>query len=90
MATSLLARNPLRRLSVALKLRGPGALSEPIQTTPDGPSISKFLADVKRSFLHDVKEDAANAANHWTVVMGNEAGGLSLLLLLLLCLQDGA
>jgi len=88
MATRGTIRNPLRRLSIALKLRGPGAVSEPIQTTPVGPSISKFLTDVKTSFLNDVKEDAAKAAKNWTVVMGNEAGGLSLLTLY--WPQDGA
>ncbi len=67
-----MTRNPLRRLSVVLKLKE--AYPEPVQTTPDGPSISKFLAAAKTSFLKDVKE---GAADHWTVVMGNEAGGLS-------------
>ena len=70
-----MTKNPLRRLSVVLKLRE--AYSEPVQTTPDGPSISKFLTAAKTSFLKDVKEDATKAADHWTVVMGNEAGGLS-------------
>jgi len=71
-----MTRNPLRRLSVVLKLKE--AYSEPVQTIPDGPSLSKFLTAAKTSFLKDVKDDATRASDHWTVVMGNEAGGPSL------------
>jgi exopolyphosphatase len=67
--------SPLRRLSVALKLRQAFDPPQPV-TSADAPSISQFLRAAKDSFLKDVKEDPAKAAGQWTVVMGNEAGDL--------------
>ena len=66
--------SPLRRLSVALKLRQAFDPPQPVASA-DAPSISQFLRAAKESFLRDVKEDPAKAAGQWTVVMGNEAGG---------------
>ena len=67
-------RNPLRRLSVALRLTEAYEPSAPVSPA-DGPSISKFLNGQKLKWLNDVKEDPSKAAETWTVVMGNEAGG---------------
>ena len=38
-------------------------------------SLSEYLANVKDSYLKDIKEDPKKGAG-WTVVMGNEAGGM--------------
>jgi len=70
----MIKNSPLRRLSVALKLREAFEPPQPVRSA-DAPSISKFLNAAKESFLKDVKEDPAKAAGHWTVVMGNEAAG---------------
>ncbi|KAF8902587.1 hypothetical protein CPB84DRAFT_1814892 [Gymnopilus junonius] len=70
-------RNPLRRLSVALRLTEayqPAVQAPPTPTTAT--SINLFLNSSKANFLKDVKEDPAKAAETWTVVMGNEAGDL--------------
>ena len=68
-------KNPLRRLSVVWRLK---EAFEPTPTSPapDIPTISKFLSISKTNFLRDVKEDPVKSAKEWTVVMGNEAGGM--------------
>ncbi|KDR77210.1 hypothetical protein GALMADRAFT_139222 [Galerina marginata CBS 339.88] len=76
-------QSPLRRLSVALGLT---EAYKPADGTPTSPtpgnagaataSLSAFLSSAKESFLKDVQEDRAKAAEKWTVVMGNEAGDL--------------
>lgn len=71
-------RNPLRRLSVALRLTEAYQPSGQAPPTPtSSTSLSTFLRNAKSNFLKDVKEDPAKAAEAWTVVMGNEAGGMS-------------
>jgi hypothetical protein len=66
---------PLRRLSVVLRLSE--AYSP--QVLPPAPSsrspLSTYLANVKDSYLKDIKEDPKKGTA-WTVVMGNEAGGM--------------
>jgi len=37
--------------------------------------LSKLLSDLKEKYLGDVRE-ANGKASEWTVVMGNEAGGM--------------
>jgi hypothetical protein len=73
-----MTKNPLRRLSVVWRLK---EAFEPNHAAPltDGPTLSKFLAASKTSFLADLEADPAKVAREWTVVMGNEAGGTSLL-----------
>ena len=66
--------SPLRRLSVVLRL---SEAYPPTQILPPTPStrssLSAYLANVKDSYLKDVKEDKGA---RWTVVMGNEVGGM--------------
>jgi hypothetical protein len=71
----MVRKNPLRRLSVVLGLKEAYEPS-PSSSAADGPTISKFLSVSKNNFLRDVKEDPTKAAKEWTVVMGNEAGGM--------------
>lgn len=47
--------------------------SHTTMATPLPATLSQFLVDNKRRFLEDLKKDAG--AN-WTIVMGNEAGGV--------------
>jgi len=67
-------KNPLRRLSVALRLSKAYQPAESSTTPTTSTSLSLFLNHSKAAFLKDVKEDRAKAAG-WTMVMGNEAGG---------------
>jgi hypothetical protein len=76
-AFSAMPKNPLRRLSVALRLTEAYQPAETASTPTT--SLSLFLSNSKAAFLKDVKEDRAKAAG-WTVVMGNEAGGTFFLL----------
>ena len=69
-------KNPLRRLSVALRLSEAYQPPQVANTILNEASLSTFLSSAKASYLKDLKEDAAKGAN-WTVVMGNEAGGTS-------------
>lgn len=69
--------NPLRRLSVALRLAEAYQPAQ-IPTTPSS-TLSVYLANAKDKFLKDIKEDPKKGAG-WTVVMGNEAGGMTVLL----------
>jgi len=68
-------KNALRRLSVIWRLKEAFEPS-PTSPAPDTPTISKFLSISKTNFLKDVKEDPAKGGKEWTVVMGNEAGGM--------------
>ena len=71
--------NPLRQPSVALRLT---EAYHP-HLVPDTPSsLSAYLANVKNNYLKDIKEDPKKGAE-WTVVMGNEAGGMILLVMIL-------
>ena len=79
---SAMPKNPLRRLSVALRLTEAYRPAETALTPTTTTSLSLFLSNSKAAFLKDVKEDRAKAAG-WTVVMGNEAGGTSFLLTML-------
>lgn len=72
-------KNPLRRLSVALRLTEAYRPAETALTPTTSTSLSLFLSNSKAAFLKDVKEDRTKAAG-WTVVMGNEAGGTFFLL----------
>ena len=74
-----MAKSALRRLSVALRLTEAYQPAQSSATPTTSTSISKFLSNAKESYLKDVKEDREKAAANWTVVMGNEAGGKSLL-----------
>lgn len=72
------SKNPLRRLSVALRLTEAYQPAQ-IPTTPTSrSSLSVYLANAKGDYLKDIKEDPKKGAR-WTVVMGNEAGGTSTL-----------
>ena len=68
--------SPLRRLSVALRL---SEAYPPTQLLPPTPlsrsSLSAYLSNAKDNYLKDIKEDPKKGAG-WTVVMGNEAGGM--------------
>ena len=74
--------NTLRRLSVALRLteayHPPSVPATPLSKS----SLSTYLANVKNNYLKDIKEDPKKGAE-WTVVMGNEAGGMILLVIIL-------
>jgi len=71
-------KNPLRRLSVALRLSEAYQPAETPMTPTTSTSLNLFLSHSKAAFLKDVKEDREKAAG-WTVVMGNEAGGACVL-----------
>jgi exopolyphosphatase len=67
---------PLRRLSVVLRLSEAYSPTHVLPPTPSSRSpLSAYLANVKASYLKDIKEDPKKGAG-WTVVMGNEAGGM--------------
>ena len=67
---------PLRRLSVVLRLSEAYSPTQVLPPTPSSrSSLSAYLANVKNSYLKDIKEDPKKGAG-WTVVMGNEAGGM--------------
>ena len=71
----MMPRNTLRRLSVALKLTD--AYFPPTEPMPSSsPGLSQFLATSKTDFLKDITDSPAKGAE-WTVVMGNEAGGMT-------------
>ena len=70
----IMSRNPLRRLSVALRLSEAYPPTQIPLTPTSRSSVSAFLANVKDNYLKDIKEDSKKGAE-WTVVMGNEAGG---------------
>ena len=77
--TLMPTRNPLRRLSVALRLTEAYTPAQ-IPTTPSSnSSLSTYLVNAKNNYLKDIKEDPKKGAA-WTVVMGNEAGGMIALL----------
>lgn len=63
--------NPLRRLSLALKLAKP---YQP-HAAPDATTLAQFLTTTKAKYLSDVRETPGKGGE-WTVVMGNEAGGM--------------
>jgi exopolyphosphatase len=70
---------PLRRLSVALRLSEAYPPTQILPPTPSSrSSLSAYLTNVKDSYLKDIKEDPKKGAG-WTVVMGNEAGGIIVL-----------
>ncbi|KAJ3503387.1 hypothetical protein NLJ89_g8455 [Agrocybe chaxingu] len=71
----MVKKNPLRRLSVALRLTEAYQPAQSPDSMMNAPSLNQFLTDAKASYLKDVKEDPTKAAA-WTVVMGNEAGGV--------------
>jgi exopolyphosphatase len=62
---------PLRRISLALRL------SKPYQThsTPKPDNLARFLSESKEKYLNDVRATPGRGGE-WTVVMGNEAGGI--------------
>ncbi|CAA7268804.1 unnamed protein product [Cyclocybe aegerita] len=74
----MVKKNPLRRLSVALRLTEAYQPAQSPDSVMNGPSLNQFLTGAKASYLKDVKEDPTKAAA-WTVVMGNEAGDLDTL-----------
>ncbi|KAF9467710.1 hypothetical protein BDZ94DRAFT_1280301 [Collybia nuda] len=63
--------NPLRRLSLALKLTKP---YHP-HAAPDATTLAQFLTTTKAKYLSDIRETPGKGGE-WTVVMGNEAGDL--------------
>lgn len=68
--------SPLRRLSVVLRLSEAYPSTQILPPTPSSrSSLSAYLANAKDSYLKDIKEDPKKGAG-WTVVMGNEAGGM--------------
>ena len=68
--------SPLRRLSVALRLTEAYPPTQILPPTPSSrSSLSTYLANAKDKYLKDIKEDPKKGAE-WTVVMGNEAGGM--------------
>ena len=70
------SNSPLRRLSVALRLSEAYPPTQILPPTPSSrSSLSTYLANAKDSYLKDLKEDPKKGAG-WTVVMGNEAGGM--------------
>lgn len=73
-----MARNPLRRLSVALRLTEAYPPTQIPPTPTSRSSLSSYLVNVKDSYLKDIREDPKKGAE-WTVVMGNEAGDLDTL-----------
>lgn len=67
--------SPLRRLSVALKLTEAYPPTQIPLTPTSRSSLSTYLANAKDKYLKDIREDPKKGAE-WTVVMGNEAGGM--------------
>ncbi|KAF4603156.1 Exopolyphosphatase [Pleurotus pulmonarius] len=77
---STMSRNPLKRLSMALKFSSNGnaaAVSSPNPppTIPETHTLLEFLTSAKTSYLRDIK-DPNVGGGEWTVSMGNEAGDL--------------
>ncbi|KAF9491524.1 DHH phosphoesterase [Pleurotus eryngii] len=74
-----MSRNPLKRLSMALKFSTNGSAavssSNPPPTIPETHTLSEFLTSAKTNYLRDIK-DASVGGGEWTVSMGNEAGDL--------------
>lgn len=70
--------NPLRRLSVALRLTDAYIPAQVPLAPTFRSSLSTYLANAKSNYLKDIKEDPKKGAE-WTVVMGNEAGGMLVL-----------
>ncbi|KAF8803376.1 exopolyphosphatase [Phlegmacium glaucopus] len=68
-------KNPLRRLSVALRLTEAYEPTHIPASSSSRSSLSVYLANAKANYLKDIKEDPKKGAG-WTVVMGNEAGDL--------------
>ncbi|KAF8062198.1 exopolyphosphatase [Lyophyllum atratum] len=63
-------RNPIRRLSIALKM------NKPPEATPAAPgTLVQFLTQSRGKYLCDIHATPSKAGE-WTVVMGNEAGDL--------------
>jgi exopolyphosphatase len=62
---------PLRRLSLALKI------SKPYQphSAPKADTLARFLSESKQKYLDDIRATPERGGD-WTVVMGNEAGGM--------------
>ncbi|KAJ7216561.1 exopolyphosphatase [Mycena pura] len=60
----------IRRLSAALK---PGSYK---LVAPETSSLANFLQSTKEKYLSDIRATPSKG-NEWTVVMGNESGGIS-------------
>ncbi|KAJ8515151.1 hypothetical protein ONZ45_g7391 [Pleurotus djamor] len=73
-----MARNPLKRLSMALKLgssNGIVAPPKPLDIVSEASTLTEFLTSTKENYLRDIN-DADGNRGAWTVSMGNEAGDL--------------
>jgi hypothetical protein len=64
----------LRRLSLALKITKP---YQP-HSVPKADTLARFLSESKEKYLNDVRTTPGRGGE-WTVVMGNEAGGMCLI-----------
>lgn len=75
---SIMSRNPLKRLSIALKFSSNGSAavssSNPPPIIPETHTLSEFLTSTKANYLRDIKDENVGGGE-WTVSMGNEAGG---------------
>lgn len=65
--------NHLRRLSTVFSSKTSDTLVKP---TSENNALSKFLVDAKATYLSTLKE-TPEKAKEYLVVMGNEAGGMS-------------